>query len=382
MFGATPDGERRVGPAVALRRRVDGLVLVERAHLERVPARREPAVLLRVLAVLPVELARAVEAALELELLERRVSSEPMNVKLALRLLLGSLGRSSSCVSGSPGGTKPPSVQTMPEHCCGSTLPAAMLPPPSMLPGSTYMPQPSFMWAVLRDDRVAGAGHVDAVASRCPSRSCGRSSVPRPAGATASIAMPSPSLASAAFSTTALSSDAPSTEMPTPVVALAKFASIRLPLESRELDAALVEAQVVAAHDRAVGAVERRAPRPPPARPTLSTTRAVLDSTTWMPPSPAVTVLRSIRVACEQQRDVDAAGVRAERRCAAACCRSSPRARCPTPPEATTLLSSIRLALESREPDAVAEVAGDGVAAHDRCRLPPSRTMPVAVGRR
>ena len=94
--------QRRVGPAVALRRRVDGLVLVERAHLEGVPAGREAAVLLRVLAVLPVELVGAVEAALELELLEQRVLSSPVNVKLALRLLLGSLGRSSSSSPAGP----------------------------------------------------------------------------------------------------------------------------------------------------------------------------------------------------------------------------------------------------------------------------------------
>jgi hypothetical protein len=77
------------------------------------------------------------------------VSSVPTKVKLARRLWLGFAGRSSSWVSGSPGGTKPPSAQTTPEHCCGSTLPAARLPPPSALPGSTYMPHSPLMCATF-----------------------------------------------------------------------------------------------------------------------------------------------------------------------------------------------------------------------------------------
>ena len=75
------------------------------------------------------------------------VLSLPVKVNSALALLDGSLGRSTIVVSGAPGAAV--TVHTTTRHWAGSALPEAWFPPPSTVPWTARMPQPSLSVTTL-----------------------------------------------------------------------------------------------------------------------------------------------------------------------------------------------------------------------------------------
>jgi hypothetical protein len=119
------------------------------------------------------------------------VLSLPVKVNRALALFDGSVGRSTMVVSGAPG--EAVMVHTTTRHCAGSALPDAWFPPPSTVPWTAMMPQPSLRVTTF-PVTVWPASATAIPSPLLPVATLPTTRLPSPAGAAPATSMPEPEL--------------------------------------------------------------------------------------------------------------------------------------------------------------------------------------------